>query len=403
MKFSLDGGGADSVVKGLSNAFMAAAMAPQIREQAMGKAALQDASAYAHNMSGNKSGAQAEQEQFTLDQRNGVDNLMSDPALKPYMKNMLQAFKLTGDTNADRVAKAGTEFQTQGLRDNAQGSMDDVDQMNKYISIAGNKAYEPFANIGTTGSVYNKATGDGKVASDVLNRLFGNKTNSEIGENNAQASNARASASQHNASTDKIRSEIGGVDGVPGKAPTTAQRKANEEVDAARAFLKDVPREAIATVMNKSEFDMTPQDKDLLARIKKARQAKFGESGVPAEFNEMLGMDRSIVDDLAGQLQNPKQSEGGVIAKLFGTKSKPMSEEEIIKSVTKNLPPAERAQISSYVAAAKAKTKNPATAQSGANMQNDLLEQARAAIVKGAPREKVIERLRQKGIDPAGL
>ncbi len=35
--------------------------------------------------------------------------------------------------------------------------------------------------------------------------------------------------------------------------------------------------------------------------------------------------------------------------------------------------------------------------------QGDPLEDARAAIAKGAPRDKVIERLRQNGIDPAGL
>ena len=33
----------------------------------------------------------------------------------------------------------------------------------------------------------------------------------------------------------------------------------------------------------------------------------------------------------------------------------------------------------------------------------DILKQARDAIAKGAPREKVIERMRQNGIDPGGL
>lgn len=49
--------------------------------------------------------------------------------------------------------------------------------------------------------------------------------------------------------------------------------------------------------------------------------------------------------------------------------------------------------------------KAPASAQSpsGPNTNADLISQARDAIARGAPRDAVIDRLRQRGIDPGGL
>lgn len=209
MKFTLDAGGAQQAGQGIGSLFKAYALGPMYRQQAEQDAAAKTATAYSHTQAGNKYGAQAEQERFTLDQRRGVDdNIAADPAMAPYLQQMQRVFKLTGDTNAERVAKAGTEFQSQGIRDKAVAAPD-IDAMNRLISVESGKPYLPHDNVGTTGYSINKATGTGGVLNPVLAKIFQMVENSKVNENNAQAGSAGASAGLANARRERV---VGGYD-----------------------------------------------------------------------------------------------------------------------------------------------------------------------------------------------
>jgi hypothetical protein len=189
--------GTTAINSGVNDIFQALAKAPVVRQLAEQNAALRDAQAYSANMSGNKAGSEAENNRYTLDQRKGIpDRIAANPDLTDYAKRMYDVFQLTGDTNADRVAKAGTEFQTQGLRDAALDNVGDIDQMNRRISIAADKPYMPYDAVGNTGYQINKATGSGGVLDATLAKLFGNKTGAEINRDNAAAglSNERRNA-----------------------------------------------------------------------------------------------------------------------------------------------------------------------------------------------------------------
>lgn len=200
MKFTLNADSMAPVQQGIGGIFQALTKAPLIQQQMQDITALRQAQIYNSTMSGNKSGAQAESERYTLGKRKSVPDLIAaDPSMPSYLQVAHKVFDLTGDDNMERFAKASGEFQTQGIRDQAVSNVGNIDQMNRLNTLAKPGAtYEPFANIGNTGTVFSKATGDGRVASSTLDKLFGAKTNSEISENNAQAGAAGASAGLSN-------------------------------------------------------------------------------------------------------------------------------------------------------------------------------------------------------------
>lgn len=194
MKFTLDAGGAQAAGQGIGSLFKAYALGPMYQQQAAQDTASKVATAYAHNMQGNKYGSEAASNEFTLDQRRGVDSaITADPAMTPYMQNMMRAFKLTGDTNAHRVAQAGTEFQTQGLRDKALNTPD-LDTMNRILSVAAEKPYMPFDNVGTSGYSVNKATGGQIEGNPVIAKLFQLAEGAQTNQRNAAAGASRAAA-----------------------------------------------------------------------------------------------------------------------------------------------------------------------------------------------------------------
>jgi len=200
MKFALDNYAAEPLGQGIANAIKAAAMAPMARDQAEQKAGLQAAQIYHANMAGNKAGAEAENSRYTLGQRQGVEDLIAkNPQFAGYLQNAMRLFGMTGDTNIERVAKAGSEMQTQGIRDQAVGAVDNLDRMNRLNTLAKpGDTYMPYDNVGNTGYSLNKATGGQAEANPVLAKLFGGVQNSIIGENNAQAGAAGASAGLSN-------------------------------------------------------------------------------------------------------------------------------------------------------------------------------------------------------------
>lgn len=191
---------------GIGSIFKAMAMAPAMRQQAERDAALRSAQTYGANMQGNLAGSKAEQERYTLTQRQAP----VDEAMPQYLQSAQKIFQMTGDTNAERVANAGTAAQTQSIRDQALASVEDADMMNRLNTLAKPGAtYMPFDNVGNTGRTMNKATGEGAILDATLAKLFDGVQQSAASENYAQANNANASAGKHSAGREQILLESG--------------------------------------------------------------------------------------------------------------------------------------------------------------------------------------------------
>lgn len=405
MNFTIDGsGGAMAAGQGLGNMFKAAAMAPMYRQQAEADSALKGAQLYHHTMAGNKAGVEAEQKRGALSIQNdplentmlslglptnlapafrnklatgdfggaytapadGVGPVMPAPADADTVKKLAQAMSLTQrmfatGSNVHQGAQAALEEQK------ARG----IDAVVANPALAGNygkanaaAAGKPlFDNVGNTGYSIDSFTGGQAEANPVLAKIFSAVESSKANENNAQAGNANAQKRKHTLEGDAL---AGAADnGGSGKPLTNSQLRANEDVEAARKYVTDLPRETVATVLRKNEMDLTPQDKDVLARIKKARTAKFGEKGVPDQYNDMLGLDQAVVQQLATALANPGTKQAGVLSKLFGGTDQPATEEDAIKDVLAKLSQTEQANQGAYVAAAKQKNRNAAPAPAG--------------------------------------
>lgn len=199
MKFTLDAGGAQQVGTGLGNIFKAYVLGPQIRQQAQQQAEALMSKTYANTQAGNKYGAEAK----GLEMTNAAREAPIDMSLPEYLQLSQKVFQLTGDNNAERVANAATEYQTQGIRDKAVGAIDNLDQMNRFNTLAKpGEVYMPFKAVGETGAAMNQATGDQRVVDEALRKLFGDKVGSEILENKAQANSSNASASKYTAETE---------------------------------------------------------------------------------------------------------------------------------------------------------------------------------------------------------
>jgi hypothetical protein len=178
--------------------FKAYAMAPHLRQQAEQDAALKGAQIYHHNMSGNKSGTEAEGLRLTNTARTGP----IDSNLPAALQTAYKLFQATGDTNMERFANAGTAIQTQGIRDQAVANVNNLDTMNRLNTLAKpGDTYMPFDAIGTTGYSVNKATGQGE-GLDVLRKLFGEKTAADVARDRGAANASNASAGKYTAEAD---------------------------------------------------------------------------------------------------------------------------------------------------------------------------------------------------------
>lgn len=340
MKFTLDAGGAQAAGQGIGSLFKAYALGPMYRQQAEMDAATKSASAYANNMQGNKLGSEAEANSFTLDQRRGVDaNIAANPAMTPYERLMHTTFKLTGDTNAERVAKAGTEFQTQGLRDRAAAAPD-VDSMNRLISVVADKPYMPFDNVGNTGQTINKATGAAGAMNPVLAKLYDLVERAKANENNAQAGNAGASA----ALTNEKRAYLKENKSLPGSGAEGSEGALS------------------STILDTIKIPVLNA---------KGKEVRNPITGAPE-----YARDPEALKAFYGWVANEKRRPTATAFAQWEAQGRPGN----------NKSPA----------AAPAAPKIDDTAR-------DALAKARAAIANGAPRDKVLERLKQNGINPAGL
>ncbi len=199
MKFTLNADGAQSLGQGIGNMFKAYAMAPHLRQQAEQDAALKGAQIYHHNMSGNKSGTEAEGLRLTNTARTGP----IDSNLPAALQTAYKLFQATGDTNMERFANAGTAIQTQGIRDQAVANVNNLDTMNRLNTLAKpGDTYMPYDNVGTSGYSLNKATGAQVEANPVIAKLFQQVEGSLANQRNAAAGASNASASKYNAEAD---------------------------------------------------------------------------------------------------------------------------------------------------------------------------------------------------------
>lgn len=228
--------GIGSLIRGLGDLGMTALVkAPMARQQAEETAALRNAQTYAANMAGNKHGSEAAGNQFTLEQRKGIDDyIAANPDLSPYERTLALSYKWTGDTNIERLANARGQFQTQDIRDLAVKNVGNPDLMNRLNALGVPGAtYQPYKAIGNTGHSVNEATGVQTQASPALAGLHSGETNSRIRVNNAQAGNASALAERTKAEAELIRTNSAPAQNQ-GSTPDAVQLRLNADVEAAR-------------------------------------------------------------------------------------------------------------------------------------------------------------------------
>jgi hypothetical protein len=206
MKLRMSAQGMNNTSETIRNIFSMLAEAPYLREREAMESALKSAQAYEANMQGNKHGIQAQHDQYSLEQRKGIDDyLAANPDLPEYQKRLALGHKWMGGNDIEKFAKAATEFQSQGFREQAENNLNDLDRVNRLNTLAEKGAtYTPYDNIGNTGFALNKATGAAVESSPALSRWHGTKNSSEIDENHATAASARSLAEERRARTSQI-------------------------------------------------------------------------------------------------------------------------------------------------------------------------------------------------------
>lgn len=118
---------------------------------------------------------------------------------------LMQRMYGTG-SNVEQMAKAGSEIQTQGIRDKAVAAVGDLDMMNRLNALAKEgTTYKPFSAVGNTGGAINQATGQGSVSDAVLRKLFGDKSEAETSKERAAAGKYSAEADIERQKADRLR------------------------------------------------------------------------------------------------------------------------------------------------------------------------------------------------------
>lgn len=339
MKFTLDAGGAQAAGQGIGNLFKAYALGPQMRQQAEQEAVKSAADIYYRNMAGNKYGAEAE----GLGLTNAARKAPVDPTLSRYMQDAYKLFQATGDTNAQNLAKAGTEVQTQGIRDQALANVGDLDMMNRLNALSKEgTTYKPFAAVGNTGGAINQATGEGTVYDPVINKIFQQVQGSLANQSNAAAGASGAAAGLSNARRERVVSGLDKpvtiVDDETGQASVTALPTRGDPRTIGVAPAKGTGVDATNAKTRNA----------IIAAIEKEQPSLDGEA-----FNAEVAKRLARRGITAAENKNPA-----------------------------NVPSSPK--ISAQEASA-------------------VIAKAKAAIQNGAPRNQVIERLKQNGIDPTGL
>lgn len=192
--------GAKAAADGIGNMMQALVLGPQKREKAKMDAEEQGAGIYAKTMQGNQYGAHARKltadatdQEMTTRLRDSVDaELAANPNLSAYERALRMGFKFAGPQHMQNwSAAAVNEKKIADL--NAIQENPELAQATG-IAYGATKGELPFAAVNDGGHSINRYTGSTIEANPVLAKLFGDKRQSEIAENRAQANNANASA-----------------------------------------------------------------------------------------------------------------------------------------------------------------------------------------------------------------
>lgn len=345
MRFTLNADGAMAAGQGIGSLFKAAAMAPMVRQQAEQSAIKDAADIYYRNMAGNKYGAEAEGLRMTNTARQNP----IDTTLPANLQTAFKLFQATGDTNMERFANAGTALQTQAIRDQAVANVDNVDRMNRLNTLAKpGDTYEPFKAVSDTGAAINQATGQGVVYDQVLRKLFEGESGAKVARDRGAANASNASAGKYTAEADIERQRAERLR-TTGSLPGTGAEGSEGALS--------------STILRTLQVPATDE---------KGRPVRNPISGELETTTDQEALKR-FYTWAAGNSRKPTATAFA----QWEAQGRPGSD--------KNPPPAQAAPKMDAQTTSAAMTK------------------AREAIAKGAPRDKVIERLRQSGIDPTGL
>lgn len=341
MKFTLNADGAQSMGQGIGNLFKAYAMAPQMRQQAEQEAVKSAADIYYRNMAGNKYGAEAEGQRMT----NTARQAPIDSTLPANLQTAYKFFQATGDTNAQSLAKAGTEVQTQGIRDQALANVGDLDMMNRLNALAKEgTTYKPFAAVGNTGVALNQATGQGVVADEVLRKLWEGESGAKVLRDKGAANSSNAAAGLSSARRDRV---VSGLD-----KPVTIV-----DDDTGQASITALPTRGDPRTIGIAPSKGTGAD---------ATNAKTRNAIIAAVEKEMPSADEAM---LTAEVEKRLARRG-------------------IPTGNKNPAPAQD---------------KPKIALPQGYTSDRALSEAKAAIASGKDKNAVIQRLRDMGVEPKGL
>ncbi len=166
-----------------------------------------------------------------------------------------------GDKSVENVAKAAGMYRSTGLGDDIIAGRQNAGVVGQsQAAIAGHKLID---NIGTTGEGFNQFTGAGTTLNAGLRTLFGDKTNSEVLQNKAQAGAAGALAGLRKVQTTNATTQ-GGIDALDLEAakkgePLPSTNRAGRGADSTNAKFRNG---IIMAAMKKPEFaTMSPQEK----------------------------------------------------------------------------------------------------------------------------------------------
>jgi len=341
-----------------------------VRQRAQQEQEQSLADIYYRNMMGNRAGADAlkiGEEATGLRLTNDARQAPIDPALSRYMQDAVRLFQMTGDTNMERFANAGTAIQTQGIRDQAVANVGNIDLMNRLNTLAKpGETYMPFSAVGNTGGAINQATGEGTVWDEALRSLFTQESGARVARDRGAANASNAAAGRSSAERQMTLAELAHLN-THGARPGTGAEASEGALSSTILRTLQVP-----ALDDKGRPVRNPITGEMQTQIDQAALARFyawtsanGRRPTATAFAQWEAQGRPAAATSPATAQ-PAPTAG----------------------------PAAAAPRPGPVAAPGA---GPTAASAAA------LERARQAIARGAPREQVIQRLRQHGIDPTGL
>lgn len=227
------GGGIGSLFKGL-------AMADTVRKQAELNAGVKSAQAYQSNMAGNLAGAKNQDQLISNRTRQeAIDELVSNPGLTQFEKNIRTATKFAGGEHAGQFMRGMPDaMQTAVMNEVRDGTIDPT--KGSQITFAGS-GKAPFSNAKADGYSTNELTGQQIEGNPAVAELYRKLGLSKVSENNAQAGNASASAGQHRAATKKINwSMTPDADGSKPKLGSTDAAEAKARARVVEQVFKDM-------------------------------------------------------------------------------------------------------------------------------------------------------------------